>query len=214
LRNTPATSHLLTALLLLTALTAARAQTPPPGRTQSARASGNHPALAWSTYLGGGYDDEGMDVTVDAAGNAYISGSTLSEDFPGGAGMLGGWDAFVTKIDPQGKLVFTRFLGGSWFEWARGVAVDATGHIYLAGFTASTEDFPGGASGRLDRDGDAFVAKLDPTGAQVLWARLLGGESGDEATGIALDAAGNVYVVGQTSSSDFPWETSSRTLSI
>lgn len=197
MRITPTTTHVLTLLLLLTTAPAARA----------AKVSSPSRTLAWSTYLGGGYDDEGMDVAVDAAGNTYVSGSTMSTDFPGGAGMQGGWDAFVTKLDPRGKLVFTTFVGGSWYEWARGVAVDASGNIYLAGFTASTEDFPGAtpAPPRPGRPGDAFVAKLDPTGSRVLWARLLGGEGSDEVTDIALDAAGNLYVVGETASADFPW---------
>jgi hypothetical protein len=189
----------LALLLLLTPAIAATAR--------AAKVSSPSRTLAWSTYLGGGYDDEGMDITVDAAGNTYVSGSTMSTDFPGGAGMLGGWDAFVTKLDPQGKLVFTTFVGGSWYEWARGVAVDASGNIYLAGFTASTQDFPGAAPvPRPVRQGEAFIAKLDPTGSRVLWTTLLGGGSDDdEATDIALDAAGNVYVVGETASADFPW---------
>lgn len=166
------------------------------------------PVLVYSTYLGGGYGDEGMAISVDEAGNAYVAGSVQSRDFPttGGQRIQGGWDAFVTKLDPDGGLVFSTFLGGNALEWARGIALDGEGNIYLAGFTRST-DFPLvnpiPAPGHAAR-GDAFVTKLDPTGSHLLYSTRLGGSEQDEAAGIAVDAAGHAYVAGQTGSADFP----------
>jgi len=180
------------------------------------------PSLAYSTYLGGGGFDEGRGIAVDATGNAYVTGFTDSPDFPiAGAFQttLGGGfgDAFVTKLDPAGSaLVYSTYLGGNGFDQGTGIAVDSTGNAYVTGFTAST-NFPttGGAfqtatGGPSDSPTDAFVTKLNPAGAALVYSTYLGGNGIDLGTGIAVDSTGNAYVTGFTqpaanqSSPNFP----------
>src|SRR3989475_8604880 len=166
------------------------------------------PVLAYSTYLGGTGGDQGSGIAVDVAGNAYVTGSTGSSDFPRTAGAVGGGgvDAFVTKLNPTGTaLVYSTYLGGSGGDEGRGIAVDVAGNAYVTGSTGST-DFPTTAGAVQTTIGgfvDAFVAKLDATGS-LLYSTYLGGTDFDEGFGIAVDAAGNAYVTGSTGSTDFP----------
>lgn len=190
------------------------------------------PVLAYSTFVGGSGNEEGQAIAVDAAGNAYVAGFTSSADFPAiraAQPMLNGlYDVFVTKLDPTGSsFVFSTFLGGSGWERASGVAIDAAGDISVTGRTDSI-DFPTTA-GAVDRtcgtDGlcnqdalgphtDAFVVKLDPTGSRFVYSTYLGGSSYENGNtsdflarrdgAITVDAAGNAYVTGYTQSPDFP----------
>jgi hypothetical protein len=167
-------------------------------------------ALVYSTYLGGSGSDHGQGIAVDSSGAAYVVGSTTSTDFPTvnpfQPALDGGWDAFVTKINPSGSaLVYSTYLGGSGEEEGLGIAVDGSGNASVTGWTTST-DFPtrnalqsayGGAS-------DAFITTFDPSGSALVYSSYLGGYNFDEGNGIALDNAGNVYLTGQTASSDFP----------
>ncbi len=174
-------------------------------------------ALAYSTYLGGANEDHGAAITVDAAGSAYVTGGTYSHNFPV-AGALqavsgGNQDAFVTKFAPNGKtLVYSTYLGGSAGtpglpESGNGIAIDSLGSAYVAGVTSST-NFPttAGAFQTNNSGGntDGFVAKLNPAGNSLIYSTYLGGTSVDAAHAIAVDLAGNAYVVGQTASLDFP----------
>ncbi len=170
------------------------------------------PVLAYSTYLGGLGSDAGMGVAVDAAGNAYVTGATASTNFPTTSGALqttaqGGGDAFVAKLNAAGtQLVYATYLGGSGNDVGTGIAVDAAGSAYVTGSTSSG-DFPVTSDAfQTGNHGsnDAFVAKLSADGARLVYASYLGGSGSDVATGIAVDAAGNAYVTGQTSSPDFP----------
>jgi hypothetical protein len=171
--------------------------------------------LVYSTYLGGNDYEEGLGIAVDATGNAYVTGDTASTNFPTTPGAFqtalgGGFDAFVTKLDPTGSmLLYSTHLGGSGGAQGFGIAVDAAGNAYVTGVTYGF-DFPttGGAFDTSFNGGssDAFVAKLDPTGSTLLYSTYLGG-SGDEAFvfgSIAVDAAGNAYVTSVTSSTNFP----------
>jgi hypothetical protein len=172
-------------------------------------------ALVYSTYLGGtSASDEGSGIAVDTAGNAYVTGSTFSRDFPTTVGAFqttrgGGFDAFVTKLNPTGSaLVYSTYLGGSDFDFGNGIAVDTAGNVYVTGRTDSS-DFPTtlGAFQTTFGGGfnDAFVTKLNPTGSALVYSTYLGGSrSGDVGLGIALDTAGHAYVTGETNSSDFP----------
>ena len=109
------------------------------------------PVLVYSTFLGGSTNDESQDITVDASGNAYVTGSTqqliFPIDFPTTVGAFdtthnGNIDAFVTKLNPAGSaLVYSTFLGGSNDEFGRGIAVDSSGSAYVTGITASP-NFP------------------------------------------------------------------------
>jgi len=177
------------------------------------------PVLSYSTYLGGSGNDFASGIAVDAAGNAYVTGSTDSTNFPttagAFAGVTGSSDAFVTKLDPSGStLVYSTYLGGSGDDVARGIAVDASGNAYVTGQTSSPDlptanafqpVFVGGPAD-LGPAGpyDGFVTKLDSTGSTLLYSTYLGGNDADVSFAVAVDASGNAYVAGWTRSSDFP----------
>jgi hypothetical protein len=174
-------------------------------------------ALVYSTYLGGSRYDAGRDISVDAAGNAYVTGVTDSADFPTTPGAwdrtFASGDAFVTKLNATGSLLsYSTYLGGSSGDSANAIAVDGEGNAYVTGSTHST-DFPTtpGAFATTWNGGetDAFVTKLNPTGSGVVYSTYLGGGRGitwgfDIGTAIAVDRMGNAYVTGVTDSADFP----------
>lgn len=167
-----------------------------------------------STYLGGEDDDYARGVGLDAENAVYVAGMTESENFPTTEGVfqpeLGGdddeSDAFVTKLPfTLDSLDYSTFFGGSNEDQANDLAVAADGTVHIAGYTES-DDFPIGEDGFDDEyngNGDAFLATLDPTGAEAT-CTYLGGDDRDEALAIALDLNGNRVVVGQTRSTDFP----------
>jgi len=167
------------------------------------------PVLSFSTYLGGSGDDEGRAITVDAERNIYVTGSTTSADFPTESPIhdrRAQKDAFISKFDRWGDLVYSTYLGGGGDDIGRGIAVDAYGYVYVTGSTAS-EYFPTVnpyKDGPLTCDGDAFVSKLSPTGDTLIFSTYLGGGSADWGIGIAVDELGYVYVGGMAQSSDFP----------
>lgn len=169
------------------------------------------PTLVYSTYLGSW--DSAAAIAVDASGNAYIAGAIGSFDLQTSPSAFqpnygGGGDAIVVKLSADGSaLLYSTYLGGSGNDGALGIAVDAAGDAYVAGSTQSS-DFPTtpGAfqttfQGSNNR---AFVSKLNATGSQLIYSTYLGGSGGDEASGIAVDAAGDSFVTGSTRSSDFP----------
>jgi uncharacterized protein (TIGR03437 family) len=166
--------------------------------------------LVYATFLGGSGEDLATAVAVDATGNAYVAGYTESSNFPISAGafqktLTGPDDAFLVKINPAGSgAVFATLLGGSRSDHATSVAQDATG-IYVAGTTTSS-NFPTLAplQPSLNGTSDGFVLKLDPTGSKLVQATWLGGADDDMVSRIALDANGDLYVVGGTMSTDFP----------
>jgi hypothetical protein len=172
------------------------------------------PVLVYATFLGGSGFDRGLGIAVDAAGNAYVTGSTASLIFPGVGGSSidpvpnSAGNAFVTKIDASGtSIVYSTFLGGGGGDYGTAIAVDATGNAYVTGVTASAT-FPGvsGSSIQPAPGGgdDAFVTKVDASGASIVYSTFLGGSGNDAAMGIAVDGAGNAYVTGGTSSASFP----------
>jgi len=171
--------------------------------------------LAYSTYLGGSYENDSTAIAVDSAGNAYIVGSTTSPDFPATPGALQTTfhsnqavpEGFVTEMNPAGThVVYSTYLGGSASDSEVGVAVDSSGNAYVAGTTTSA-DFP--LAGQPFQpfyagSGDATVAELAPGGTSLVYSSYLGGSLADLALGIAVDAAGSAYVTGVTGSADFP----------
>jgi len=167
--------------------------------------------LVYAGFLGGSDWDEGSDIAVDAAGNAYVTGLTSSSNFPAVVGpdtsYNGDYDAFVAKVNPEGTaLVYSGFLGGSNTDVGSDIAVDADGNAYVTGETSS-RNFPavvGPDTSYNGGDYDAFVAKVNPSGTGLVYAGFLGGWTGDKGEGIAVDADGNAYVTGYTRSRDFP----------
>jgi uncharacterized protein (TIGR03437 family) len=175
-------------------------------------------AQIYSTYLGGQNDDLGRSVAVDATLNAYITGFTRSTNFPTAApvqaNLGGGNDAFVTKLNASGsQILYSTYLGGSFDDEAYGIAADATG-IYVSGVTGSSGTgsstrFPlqnpvqanYGGGGR-----DAFITKLNAAGSAFIFSTWYGGSDDDYGSRVAVDSGGNVYVTGNTFSTNFPLE--------
>ena len=172
--------------------------------------------LLYSTYFGGSsgtVSDPEMAtaIAVDSTGSAYIAGFTSSPDLllvnPLQASRHGTADAFATKISASGTAVeYSTYLGGSsGVDRATAIVVDGIGSAYIAGYTASS-DFPVTAAiqGSLAGAYDAFLVRLAPPGNSLLFATYIGGLDIDAANALALDAAGNIYVGGQTQSNNFP----------
>jgi hypothetical protein len=170
-------------------------------------------ALVYSTYLGGSFLDFGVAIAVDPAGDAYVTGETLSTDFPlknafqTTGDTLG--DAFITEFNPSGSaLVYSTYLGGTGTSIGQGIAADSGGNAYVVGTTNAT-DFPvaGAYQSTNQGESDVFVAKIAPLGASKLYSTYLGGAGNDTGTAIAVGPAGNAYVTGQTMSNNFPTAT-------
>ena len=192
------------------------------------------PSLVYSALIGGGGFEEGRDIAVDNDGNVYLTGSTLSPDFPNAGapqdtygGTTGGnfGDAFIAKLNPAGDtLLYMTYLGGSGADIGDAITVDAQGNVYVTGMTEST-NFPTTSSAYQETRplptcstvpcADAFVTKLNAVGNALVFSTYLGGggeenismlDAGtrDNTTGIALDSSLNVYVTGVTFSTDFP----------
>ena len=201
------------------------------------------PVIEYSTYLSGTLrwngaataapsSDDAYGLTVDAAGNAYLTGFTNAIDFPmAGAGFdttcsgcfSSGGDAFVAKIDPSqsgaASLVFTTYLGalGPGSSGGNAVAVDASGAVHVTGWTngydqvstPANEAFPVTPSALQPNDGgdlavlDGFFVKLDPNGSTLLYSTYLGSNNVDEGYGVRVDAAGFTYVAGRTAGGNF-----------
>jgi hypothetical protein len=166
------------------------------------------PVLSYSTYLGGNSDDTSYAIAVDAAGNAYVAGYTTSTNFPTSHPYQTdqtGQDAFVTKISRTTLApVFSTYLGGNGIDIAHDLAVDEGGSIYVTGETLSN-NFPTLAAMQGDQPGpDAFIVKLSPSGSSLAYSSYLGGADNDFGYGVTVDAAGSAYVVGNTSSHDYP----------
>ena len=178
--------------------------------------SGN--AILYSTYLGGSIEDYSSDIAIDNSGNAYISGSTSSANFPiynsyqasyGG----GAFDAFVAKFDNSGStLLYSTYLGGSGLEWGRGITIDSDGNSYVTGYTNSA-NFPTQNAYQAVNGGglnDAFVTKLNTTGNALEYSTYLGGTLDDSGWRIAVDS-GKAYICGKTNSANFPTRSAYQT---
>jgi uncharacterized protein (TIGR03437 family) len=181
-------------------------------------------ALVYSTFLGGDRTEEASAIAVDAFGNAYVTGYTFSIDFPITANALqrlygGNVDAFVTKFNATGSaLLYSTFLGGNGAENTGlvsdnlpvgGIVVDNLGYAYVTGKTESA-NFPvvRALQSALRGDGDAFIAKIDPAGSELVYSTYLGssftGNNGFDERGLdlTLDKAGSIYVTGQVLKDD------------
>ncbi len=173
-------------------------------------------ALEYSTFIGGSAQDEGHGIAVDASGNAYVAGSTLSSDFPTTPGALrttpgaDANDAFILKLGPTGStLVYSTYLAGSMPDEAGSIAVDSAGNAFVTGQTESSDlpTTPGAFQTSAPGNTDAYVAKINDSGSALIYCTYLGGSFTDVGEGIAIDSAGNAYVTGSTQSTTFPTTT-------
>ena len=166
------------------------------------------PVLSYSTYIGGSDADYSEAVAVDGSGNAYISGYTRSVNFPTTPGALKsnpnfGYNVFVSKLNATGTaLLYSTYVGGNGQELNVSLAVDAAGQAYLAGQTSSNNfpTTPGAYQTMRAGNLDVFVSKLNAEGNGFAYSTLVGSGDNDDATSIAVDAAGNAYVTGSTGS--------------
>ncbi len=194
------------------------------------------PNLLYSTFLGGSANDAGASIAVDSSGNAYVTGGTISADFPtkgaiqptfGGAGAsctdaltkLFCGDAFITEINAAGTaIVFSTYVGGSDADSGTSIALDSSNNVYVAGSTRSANfpvaatSFQSGFGGGTCHQGtrpcdDGFIAKLAPGGSKLIYSTYIGGNQDDTVFGLAVDANGNAFVTGFTKSGNFPTTT-------
>lgn len=169
-------------------------------------------ALAYATYLGGANQDLGAGIAVDDDGNAYVTGSTRSTNFPTTAGAFqrqtDGDDAWVVKLGPNGdSLAYATFFGGSDSDSASAVTLDEAGRAFVVGATASS-DVPTMNAFAATRTGptDAFLAVLDETGSGIDYGTYFGGSGFEGAFALARGADGRTSITGFTTSGgeDFP----------
>ena len=184
------------------------------------RLSADGADLLYSGFLGGGNMDWGRAVVVGGGGCAYVTGTTESPNFPTTSGAYdtvhnGLQDAFATKISSAGdSLVYSTFLGGSKNDYPMGIALDPFGCACVTGATGWSQSYPSEfpvTAGAYDTThnlgfqiGDAFVTRFSSSGSDLAYSTFLGGSDDDWGTGITLGDDGSAYVVGQTTSSDFP----------
>jgi hypothetical protein len=167
------------------------------------------PSVTYATYLGGTAEDDGNAIAIDGSGNAYVTGQTKSTDFPTKSALhgtnKGSFDVFVTELSPTGSLVYSTYIGGSSDDSGNAIAVDGSGNAFVAGGTHSS-DFPTQGAYQSTFGGalDAFVLELNSTGSALTYSTFVGGSGSDVANGLALDKGGNAYLVGSTTSTDFP----------
>jgi len=167
--------------------------------------------LQYSTYLGGGGADQGTALTVDPMGFASVVGTTYSADFPIANATdptLGGTeDAFVTRLDPDGNVLFSTYLGGSGEEFgSENIALDGPSRLYVTGGTGSA-DFPvtsDAFDASFNGGSDTFIVRLNTADGSIEYATFLGGSGSDGSDSLDVDAHGNVVVAGVTGSEDFP----------
>jgi hypothetical protein len=150
--------------------------------------------ILYATALAGSGSDFGSAIAVDSSGSAYVAGDTTSSDFPVTVGSYqtargGGDDAFVAKLDSTGHITYATFLGGSADDAAKGIAVDSSGNVFVAGVTSSSNfpATPGAYSTSLPGGQHAFVAKLNPMGSALIYATYLGGSATDTLNALAID---------------------------
>ncbi|MFL5799339.1 MAG: SBBP repeat-containing protein [Actinomycetota bacterium] len=182
-----------------------------PVSAASSDADAQSPSLLFRDNIGGYGTDWAWHNTVGPDGSSYLTGYTESPDFPTTSGVIqpdygGSTDAFVAKIDPTGSTVeWATYLGGAYEDAGDAVAVGPGGTVFVTGLTYS-HDFPT-TSGTVrqtwpGRDRRAFVAELDSSGSHLLYSTFLPGTTYGH--GIAVDSAGDAFVVGTTGWTDLP----------
>ncbi|MBN2088924.1 SBBP repeat-containing protein [candidate division KSB1 bacterium] len=175
--------------------------------------------IIYSTFLGGNSDDWGYDIVIDREGNAYITGTTYSTDFPVSSSAYartncGTNDGFVTKLNSAGSgLIYSTYIGGGLNDDPESIVVDNSGQVYIVGTTnsslAGANAFPT-TSGAFDQthngsgSNDIFITKFNTSGTGLVYSTLIGGTLHDYGNAIDIDENGNAYITGETTSSDYP----------
>lgn len=182
------------------------------------RLNGDGETVAYASYLGGARDDDAWSVALDGAGQPVVAGTTFSDDFPVSATAFdasfnhpatgfAAFDGFVARLAADGSaLTYGSYLGGGGFDEALAVGSVADGSIMVGGFTNSA-DFPvSGApfQGTVAGATDVFLARLQPGETALVYGTLLGGAADEQVNDLAVTAAGEVMLVGETLSADFP----------
>jgi hypothetical protein len=190
------------------------------GRYDRSRPLVIDPVLEYGTYLGGDSTEHGWSVAVDSAGSFYLGGRVDSGNFPTTVGAYrttlngGASNAFITKLNAAGTQVLYSTYFGSPGGYARAIAVDGSGAVSFAGYSPSGLPVTAGAYDRsYGGGGDAFFARLDPTGSTLQYCTYIGGGGTDIAVGLELDPYGHVYVAGSTTGASFPLTTGAYTTS-
>lgn len=163
--------------------------------------------LDWASYYGGDDDDEAFGVATDAMGNVYVAGTTRSAVGIATAGahqpaLSNGRDAFLVKFAPDGTRLWGTYYGDDGDEFCTGIATDASGNVYLVGYTDSPTGMAtaGAFQTALSSAEDAFIVKFNTNGMRQ-WASYYGGAQPDFGHAVACDPAGNVYLAGVTEGS-------------
>ena len=179
--------------------------------------------LIYSTFLGGANDDAGYHIVCDSAGSVYVTGSSCSTNFPNTAtnvpglfsfvatnasGVVSATNAFLTKINSNGAIVYSALFGGYASDIGYGVALDPLNDAFVVGASTSANFPTANASGFLNTTNsggnDVFITAFNPAGTALLYSAYLGGSGDDFGYGVAVDPLGNAYIVGQTTSANFP----------
>ncbi|MDY6851608.1 MAG: SBBP repeat-containing protein [Thermodesulfobacteriota bacterium] len=171
--------------------------------------------LDYSTYLGGSGSETARAMAVDDTGAAYVMGYTSSTDFPTTEGAYqtsradpaNYFDIFVTKFSAHGSMVYSTYVGGTYYDYGYGMALGSDGSAYVAGYTQST-DFPAvnPYQASYNNNRDSFVFRLSPDGSSLVYSTYLGGSSDDRGYAMAVGSDGSAYITGWTQSDDFPTE--------
>ena len=165
--------------------------------------------IDYCTFLGGRGDDRAFAIAVDGSGDVYVTGWTMSANFPVSeplqSALAGAKNAFVTRLNPAGVLVYSSYLGGNGSDSGNAIAVDNAGNITVVGDTTST-NFPRAnpIQSGLNGQTNVFVTRLSPAGDSLVYSTYLGGNGNDYGTAVAVDSRGAVYLTGSTTSTNFP----------
>jgi hypothetical protein len=165
------------------------------------------PGLVYAYIVSGSLADQGTAVGGDALTAVYVGGRTASNNFPATPGAFdvtlttGNFDAFVAKLDPNtNALAYCTYLGGSGMDYVGAMRVDGAGFVYATG-QAGSSGFPtttGAYDTTYNGQGDGYVTKINPTGNALVFSTFIGGTAEERVHAMTLDAAGAVYIAGQT----------------
>jgi len=170
-------------------------------------------ALVYSTFIGGSSAEDGNSITIDADGNAYITGQTNSNNYPTTQGAYktayngGNADTFISKLNSAGSsLVYSTFVGGNDLDVSTAIAIDTYRNAFITGLTASN-DYPtttGAFQATSNGSCNSFISMFNPTGSALTYSTYIGGSIYDCSTSIVLDANRYVYISGYTESNNYP----------